>query len=89
MCYFEKGCMGHSKYEPPSQTALLFSTKRIGSLFISSIALNGEGCKSIAVCSNLGSDLGLGRRRWEVDQGAARFGACGATSEDTESGDLA
>lgn len=43
----------------------------------------------MAVCSKRGALSGRGRKRCEVDQGAAWFGACGAGWAGTAWGDIA
>lgn len=61
---------------PPSQTAFLPCTIRMGSLWIISIALRGWGWKSSAVCSKRASEYASSLRRCEVDHGFDKLGDC-------------
>lgn len=61
---------------PPSQTAFLPCTTRMGSLWIISIALRGWGWKSSAVCSKRASEYASSLRRCEVDHGFDKLGDC-------------
>lgn len=65
------------RHSPPSQTAFLPWTIRMGSSDTSCIALSGRGCNDISVCSKRGSDAAAGREACIVDHRSALLGACG------------